>query len=108
MPPPSSRTPIPTVPVPPNGGLRPSVMRTRASALLPEFPCLAPQRIGSLAGPCENPLTYKAIAEATWDEDNRKIEGASQMGCRMIEVHPTLTVMGRKHPVSQIGSRALP
>jgi hypothetical protein len=45
------------------------------------------------------PLTYKAMAEAIWDEDNRKIDGASQTGCRGIEVHPTLTATGatRKH-----------
>jgi hypothetical protein len=50
-------------------------------------------------GHVKTPLTYKAMAEAIWDEDNRKIEGASQMGCRAIEVHPTLTATGatRKH-----------
>jgi hypothetical protein len=39
------------------------------------------------------------MAKAIWDEDNRKIDGASQMGCRGIEVHPTLTATGatRKH-----------
>jgi hypothetical protein len=47
----------------------------------------------------KTPLTYKAMAEAIWDEDNGKIDGASQMGCRGIEVHPTLTATGatRKH-----------
>jgi hypothetical protein len=29
-------------------------------------------------GHLEEPLTYKAMAEVIWDEDNRKIDGASQ------------------------------
>src|ERR1700733_12689916 len=63
------------------------------------FPARHLRKSDCSLGHMEAPLTCKEMAEAIWDEDNRQIDGASQMGCRGIEVHPTLTATGatRKH-----------
>jgi len=62
--------------------------------------CLLRESDRSL-GHVKTPLTYKAMAEVLWDEDDRKIDGASQMGCRGIEVHPTLTATGATRKTSK-------
>jgi hypothetical protein len=64
-------------------------MRNRASALLPESLVRLVRKSDCSLGHVETPLTCKETAEAVWDGESRKIEGASQMGCELIEMHPT-------------------
>jgi hypothetical protein len=52
-------------------------------------------------GHLEAPLTCKEMAEAIWDGDNRRMEGLSQMGCTLIEMHPAEpTGATKNHPTN--------